>query len=336
MKKAFLSGINGQDGSYLAELLLEKGYEVHGMIRKSSVFNTQRIEHLINYDYKKNDGAKRFFIHYGDLIDGASLTRLLRRIAPDEVYNLGAQSHVKVSFDIPLYTGDVVALGTVRILDAIMDIGSKIKFYQASSSEIFGEQSFSYQNEQTPLAPASPYACAKAFSYWMTIIYRKSYNLFACNGILFNHESPRRHETFVTRKITRAIARILKGEQDILYLGNLDAKRDWGYAKEYVYAIWLALQQDQPDDYVIATGENYSVRDFLDESFSLVGLDWKKYVQIDPRLYRPNEVSSLCGDAKKAREKLNWKPKCSFRQLVRLMLESDLNLEGLNLKDFEN
>ena len=336
MKKAFLTGITGQDGSYLAELLLEKGYEVHGLIRRSSTFNTQRIDHLINHKYMKNNaGPKRFFLYYGDLIDGPSINRLLRKIRPDEVYNLGAQSHVKVSFDNPEYTGNVVALGTVRLLDAIMDFDSEVRFYQASSSEIFGDQPIAFQNEQTPLAPISPYACAKAFSHWITITYRKSYNLFACNGILFNHESPRRHETFVTRKITRAIARIVKGKQDVLYLGNLDAKRDWGYAKDYVYAIWMTLQQEKPDDYVIATGESYSVRDFLNEAFTLVGLNWEKYVQIDPELYRPSEISSLCGDARRARERLNWRPTYNFSQLIRLMLESDLNIEGLSLKDFE-
>ena len=336
MKKAFLTGVTGQDGSYLAEFLLGKGYEVHGMVRRSSLFNTQRIDHLIDHGYlRENKKQDRFFIHYGDLLDGSSINRLIKKIEPDEVYNLGAQSHVRVSFDMPEYTANVIALGTIRLLDAIINLNKEVKFYSSCSSEIFGEQ-LSIQNEKTPLAPVSPYACAKSFAYWMTINYRNSYEIFACNGILFNHESPRRHETFVTRKITRALARILKGKQDFLYLGNLDAKRDWGYAKDYVCAMWLMLQQDAPDDYVISTGESYSVRDFLTEAFSLVGLQWEKYVKIDNRFLRPNEVPFLCGDSEKARTKLNWKPSCDFKNLVRIMVEHDLGLECLTLRQFSS
>ena len=335
MKKAFITGITGQDGSYLAELLLNKGYEVHGIIRKSSVFNTERIDHLIRQSYlKDNHVPKKFFTYYSDLTDASSLSRLLEKIKPSEIYNLAAQSHVKVSFDMPEYTASVIALGTTRLLEKIVDLNYDVKFYQASSSEIFGNSRQEYQNEDTPLNPMSPYACSKAFSYWMTINYRRAYNLFACNGILFNHESPRRHETFVTRKITRALARILNGKQDILYLGNLDVKRDWGYAKDYVYAMWLMLQQEKPDDYVIATGENHSVKNFLTEAFSLVGLKWENYVQIDPQFLRKNELYSLCGDSKKAKDKLNWMPTCNFKSLVRIMVEHDLSLEGLNINQF--
>ena len=279
-KKALITGITGQDGSYLAELLLEKGYEVHGIIRRSSSFNTGRIEHLYQ-DFHVNDA--KVFLHYGDLADGSALSRLLEKIQPDEIYNLAAQSHVRVSFDIPEYTADVVALGTIRILDAIKETEIKTKFYQASTSELYGKVVETPQTEKTPFYPRSPYACAKLYSYWITVNYRESYDMYACNGILFNHESPRRGETFVTKKITHAIARILKKEQDKLYLGNLDAKRDWGYAKDYVEAMWLMLQQDKAEDYVIATGETHSVREFLDEAFGLVGLDWKKYVEIDSR-----------------------------------------------------
>lgn len=335
MKKAFITGVTGQDGSYLAELLLNKGYEVHGVIRKSSVFNTERIDHLMHQKYlKDNHRPNKFFTYYSDLIDTSSLGRLLEMIKPCEIYNLAAQSHVKVSFDMPEYTANVIALGTVRLLEKIVDLNYDVKFYQASSSEIFGDSGKEYQNENTPLNPMNPYACSKAFSYWMTINYRKAYNLFACNGILFNHESPRRHETFVTRKITRALARILNGKQDTLYLGDLDVKRDWGYAKDYVYAMWLMLQKEKPDDYVIATGKNHSVRDFLTEAFSLVGLEWEKYVQIDSQFFRKNEVYSLRGDFKKAKDKLNWKPTCDFKKLVRIMVKHDLSMEGLDINKF--
>ena len=327
-KKALITGITGQDGSYLAELLLEKGYEVHGIIRRSSSFNTGRIEHLYQ-DFHVNDA--RVFLHYGDLADSSVLSRLLEKIQPDEIYNLAAQSHVRVSFDIPEYTADVVALGTIRILDAIKETEIKTKFYQASTSELYGKVVETPQTEKTPFYPRSPYACAKLYSYWITVNYRESYDMYACNGILFNHESPRRGETFVTKKITHAIARILKKEQDKLYLGNLDAKRDWGYAKDYVEAMWLMLQQDKAEDYVIATGETHSVREFLDEAFGLVGLDWKKYVEIDPRYYRPAEVDLLLGNPAKAKEKLGWKPKTTFKELVKIMLEYDLNNCGLSL-----
>ncbi|PLV63641.1 GDP-mannose 4,6-dehydratase [Brachyspira pilosicoli] len=331
MKKALITGITGQDGSYLAELLLEKGYEVHGIIRRSSSFNTERIEHLYS-DPHIND--VRMFLHYGDLSDSSNLSRLLEKIQPDEIYNLAAQSHVRVSFDMPEYTADVVGLGTIRILDAIKETHIKTKFYQASTSELYGKVVETPQTEKTPFYPRSPYACAKLYSYWITVNYRESYDMYACNGILFNHESPRRGETFVTKKITHAIAKILKKEQDKLYLGNLDAKRDWGYAKDYVEAMWLMLQQEKADDYVIATGETHSVKEFLDEAFGLVGLDWKKYVEIDARYYRPAEVDLLLGDPTKAKEKLGWKPKTTFKELVKIMLEYDLNSVGLSLKDF--
>lgn len=328
MKKALITGITGQDGSYLAELLLEKGYEVHGIIRRSSSFNTGRIEHLYQ-DFHASDA--KVFLHYGDLSDSSALSRLLEKIQPDEIYNLAAQSHVRVSFDIPEYTADVVGLGTIRILDAIKETKIKTRFYQASTSELYGKVVETPQTEKTPFYPRSPYACAKLYSYWITVNYRESYDIYACNGILFNHESPRRGETFVTKKITHAIARILKKEQDKLYLGNLDAKRDWGYAKDYVEAMWLMLQQEKAEDYVIATGETHSVREFLDEAFGLVGLDWKKYVEIDPRYYRPAEVDLLLGNPAKAKEKLGWKPKTTFKELVKIMLEYDLNNCGLSL-----
>ncbi|WP_455145297.1 GDP-mannose 4,6-dehydratase [Brachyspira pilosicoli] len=331
MKKALITGITGQDGSYLVEFLLEKGYEVHGIIRRSSSFNTSRIDHLYQ-DPHIND--VKMFLHYGDLSDSSNLSRLLEKIQPDEIYNLAAQSHVRVSFDMPEYTADVVGLGTIRILDAIKETQIKTKFYQASTSELYGKVVETPQTEKTPFYPRSPYACAKLYSYWITVNYRESYDMYACNGILFNHESPRRGETFVTKKITHAIAKILKKEQDKLYLGNLDAKRDWGYAKDYVEAMWLMLQQEKAEDYVIATGETHSVREFLDESFGLVGLDWKKYVEIDPRYYRPAEVDLLLGDPTKAKEKLGWKPKTTFKELVKIMLEYDLNNVGLSLKDF--
>lgn len=328
MKKALITGITGQDGSYLAEFLLEKGYEVHGIIRRSSSFNTERIDHLYK-DPHIND--VKMFLHYGDLSDSSNLSRLLEKIQPNEIYNLAAQSHVRVSFDMPEYTADVVGLGTIRILDAIKETQIKTKFYQASTSELYGKVVETPQTEKTPFYPRSPYACAKLYSYWITVNYRESYDMYACNGILFNHESPRRGETFVTKKITHAIARILNKEQDKLYLGNLDAKRDWGYAKDYVEAMWLMLQQEKPEDYVIATGETHSVREFLDEAFGLVGLDWKKYIEIDPRYYRPAEVDILLGDPTKAKEKLGWTPKTTFKELVKIMLEYDLKNVGLSL-----
>jgi GDPmannose 4,6-dehydratase len=320
-KRALITGITGQDGSYLAELLLSKGYEVHGIIRRASTFNTGRIDHL----YKDpHINAVHLFLHYGDIADSTNLIKLLYRIQPDEVYHLAAQSHVRVSFDIPEYTGDVTGLSTIRILEAIRETGVGSKFYQASSSEMFGKVREVPQRETTPFYPRSPYGAAKVYAYWATVNYRESYDLFACNGILFNHESPRRGETFVTRKITRAIARIKAGMQDKLYLGNLDAKRDWGYAKEYVDAMWRMLQQDQPDDYVIATGETHSVRDFLTEAFSHVDLDWQKYVELDEKYLRPAEVDLLVGDASKARDLLGWQPVVTFKELVRLMVDADL------------
>ena len=333
MKKALITGITGQDGSYLTELLLEKGYEVHGIIRRSSSFNTERIDHLYS-DPHIND--VKMFLHYGDLSDSSNLSRLLERIQPDEIYNLAAQSHVRVSFDMPEYTADVTGLGTIRLLDAIKETQIKKRFYQASTSELYGKVVETPQTEKTPFYPRSPYACAKVYSYWITVNYRESYDMYACNGILFNHESPRRGETFVTKKITHAIARILNKEQDKLYLGNLDSKRDWGYAKDYVEAMWLMLQQDKADDYVIATGETHSVREFLDEAFGLVGLDWKKYVEIDPRYYRPAEVDLLLGDPTKAKEKLGWQPKTTFKELVKIMLDYDLKSVGLSLDKFKN
>jgi GDPmannose 4,6-dehydratase len=323
MKKALITGITGQDGSYLAELLLEKGYEVHGIIRRASTFNTERINHL--YQDPHIHGVK-LVLHYGDIADSTNLIKLLYRLEPDEIYHLAAQSHVRVSFDIPEYTGDVTGIGTTRILEAIRETGLKTKFYQASSSEMYGKARETPQSETTPFYPRSPYGAAKVYSYWVTVNYRESYGMFTCNGILFNHESPRRGETFVTRKITRAAARIKAGLQDKLYLGNLDAKRDWGYAKEYVEAMWLMLQQDEPGDYVIATGETRSVREFLEESFSYVGLDWRKHVEIDPKYYRPAEVDLSVGDASKAKKKLGWKPRTNFRDLVRLMMDADLYL----------
>jgi GDPmannose 4,6-dehydratase len=322
MKKALITGITGQDGSYLAELLLSKGYEVHGIIRRASTFNTSRIDHLYN-DSKVN--GVTLFLHYGDIADSTNLIRLLYRIQPDEIYNLAAQSHVRVSFDIPEYTGDVTGLGAIRILEAIRETGVPARFYQASSSEMYGKVLEVPQRESTPFYPRSPYAVAKVYAYWATLNYRESYNLFACNGILFNHESPRRGETFVTRKITRAVARITAGSQEKLYLGNLDAQRDWGYAKEYVEAMWLMLQQDKADDYVIATGETHSVRDFLTEAFSIAGLDWADWVEIEPRYYRPTEVDLLVGDASKAKHQLGWEPTTRFRELVRLMTAADMD-----------
>lgn len=321
IKKALITGITGQDGSYLAELLLAKGYEVHGIIRRASSFNTGRIDHL--YKDPHIHGV-RLYLHYGDIADSTNLIKLLYRIQPEEIYHLAAQSHVRVSFDIPEYTGDVTGLSTIRILEAIRETGVKAKFYQASSSEMYGKVQEVPQRETTPFYPRSPYAAAKVYAYWATVNYRESYDMFACNGILFNHESPRRGETFVTRKITRAVAAIKAGLQKTLYLGNLDAKRDWGYAKEYVEAMWLMLQQEEPEDYVIATGETHTVKEFLEESFSYAGLDWRKHVEIDPKYYRPAEVDLLIGDASKALDKLKWKPQTTFHDLVRLMVESDM------------
>ena len=322
MKKALITGITGQDGSYLTELLLAKGYEVHGIIRRASSFNTERVDHL--YQDPHINGV-RLFLHYGDVADSTNLIRLLYRIQPEEIYHLAAQSHVRVSFDIPEYTGDVTALGTVRILEAIRETGLKAKFYQASSSEMYGKVHEIPQRETTPFYPRSPYGIAKVYSYWLTVNYRESYGIFACNGILFNHESPRRGETFVTRKVTRAAARIATGLEKKIYLGNLDAQRDWGYAKEYVEAMWLMLQQDAPDDYVIATGETHSVRELLDEAFSYAGLDWRNHLEVDKRYYRPAEVDLLIGDPSKANRKLGWSAKTKFKELVRLMVDADFD-----------
>jgi len=322
MKKAFITGITGQDGSYLAEFLLGKGYEVHGLIRRASTFNTERIEHL----YKDfHDPDARMYLHYGDLSVSAHLTNLLSEIQPDEVYHLGAQSHVRVSFDTPEYTGDITGLGTIRLLEAIRKTGSTARFYQASSSEMFGAAP-PPQNEDTPFQPRSPYAAAKVYSYYVIKNYRDAYNIFACNGILFNHESPRRGETFVTRKITRAATRIKLGLQDKIYLGNLDAKRDWGFAGDYVEAMWMILQHDTPDDFVIATGETYSVREFVERVFEKLGLDYHRHVEIDERYFRPTEVDVLLGDSTKAQKILGWKPKTNFDQLIDMMLETDLKL----------
>jgi GDPmannose 4,6-dehydratase len=322
-KTALISGITGQDGSFLAELLLQKGYDVYGVIRRSSSFNTDRIDHLYQDPHEK---GTRLRLLYGDLNDSSSLNTILRQVQPDEIYNLGAQSHVRVSFDIPEYTGEVTGLGTVRFLEAIRELGIKPKFYQASSSELYGKVFETPQTETTPFYPRSPYACAKAYAYYITVNYRESYGLFACNGILFNHESERRGETFVSRKITRAATRIKLGLQDKLYLGNLDARRDWGYARDYVEAMWLMMQAAEPDDYVVATGETHSIRDFLDKTFEYLDFDWKEYVEIDPRYFRPAEVDLLLGDASKAKKKLGWEPKVDFNQLVKLMVDHDLAL----------
>lgn len=338
MKKALITGITGQDGSYLAELLLEKGYIVHGLVRRSSSFNRSRIEHI---KFKDGEYKDRFFLHYGDLTDSSNLNRILEKIEPEEIYNLAAQSHVKVSFEVPEYTAEVDAIGTLRLLDAIRETKIGAKFYQASTSELFGKVQEIPQKETTPFYPRSPYAVAKLYAYWITVNYREAYNLFACNGILFNHESPRRGETFVTRKITLDIAKILKGEKDRLILGNLNAKRDWGYAGDYVEAMWLILQQDTPDDYVIATGETHSVREFCELAFKYVGIDiiWegegleekgidkktgKILVEVDPEYFRPTEVEFLLGDPTKAKQKLGWTPKVKFEELVKMMIEHDL------------
>ena len=327
VKKALITGITGQDGSYLAEFLLNKGYEVYGIKRAASTFNTGRIDHIYKDPHER---GSRLFLIYGDLTDSSSISRIIREVKPDEIYHLGAQSHVRTSFDIPEYTGNVTGLGTLRILEAVRRAGLKTRFYQASSSEMFGKVKTPMQNEETPFHPRSPYACAKVYAFWLTVNYRESYGIFAANGILFNHESPRRGENFVTRKITRAIANIKLGRQRYLYLGNLDAKRDWGYAPDYVEAMWMMLQQDKPVDLVIATGETHSVREFLEEAFSYAGLDWKKYVRIDPEYYRPAEVDLLCGDASKARRILGWKPRVTFRQLVRIMVDADMKAAKSN------
>jgi GDPmannose 4,6-dehydratase len=322
-KKALITGITGQDGSYLAELLLSKGYKVYGIIRRASTFNTGRLDPIYA---DPHSGRSNLFLEYGDLSDASALSRLIGKIQPDEVYNLAAQSHVRVSFDSPEYTTDITGTGAVRLLEAIRETGIKPRYYQASSSEMYGKVREVPQTEETPFYPRSPYGCAKVYAYWITVNYRESYGLHASNGILFNHESPRRGETFVTRKITRALAQILAGLQDKLYLGNLDAKRDWGYAKEYVEAMWLMLQQDKPDDYVIATNETHSIREFLDVAFEYKGLDWKKYVAIDERYYRPAEVELLIGDASKAKKQLGWEPKTKFADLVKLMVDADIQL----------
>ncbi len=326
MKRALISGITGQDGSYLAEFLLSKGYEVHGIIRRSSSFNSGRIIHLFK-DIHESDA--RLKLHYGDLTDSSRLEKLIEIIEPHEVYNLGAQSHVRVSFDEPVYTSDAVGLGTLRMLEAIRNVGAvqTVRFYQASSSEMYGLVQAVPQSETTPFHPRSPYACAKVYAHWQVVNYREAYDLHASNGILFNHESPRRGETFVTRKITRGLARILSGKDKKLYMGNLDAKRDWGFAGDYVEAMWLMLQQDKADDYVIATGQTWTVKDFLDRAFRLVGLDWHDFVEFDSRYLRPSEVDLLIGDASKAKEKLGWVPRTSFDELVRMMVVADLDLE---------
>ncbi len=322
MKKALITGITGQDGSYLAELLLEKGYHIWGIMRRSSSFHTGRIDHL----YKDPHEHPRLRLVYGDLTDGSTLSTIINEIQPDEVYNLGAQSHVRVSFDMPIYTADVDALGTLRILEAIRSSDKPAKFYQASSSEMYGKVVETPQTEKTPFYPRSPYGCAKVYSFWQTVNYREAYGLFACNGILFNHESPRRGETFVTRKITRAATRIKLGLQDKLFLGNLEAERDWGFAGDYVEANWLMLQQDKPDDYVVATGETHSVREFVEEVFSYLDLDWQKYVEIDQRYFRPSEVDYLQGDASKAKKVLKWEPKVTFKELARMMTDADMKI----------
>ncbi|MFL5776862.1 MAG: GDP-mannose 4,6-dehydratase [Chloroflexota bacterium] len=326
-RRALISGITGQDGSYLTELLLAKGYEVHGLVRRSSTFSTGRIEHLYR---DPHDEDVRLFLHYSDLTDSSSLVTTLNRVRPDEVYNLGAQSHVKVSFDMPEFTADSTAMGTLRLLEAIRHVDHPVRFYQAGSSEMFGMVKERPQSERTPFYPRSPYAVSKVFAHWMTIQYREAYDMYAVNGILFNHESPRRGPTFVTRKITRGIAAILAEAEAKLYLGNLDARRDWGFAPEYVEAMWLMLQQAAPDDYVVATGEMHTVGEFVDAAFRLVGLDWRDYVVIDPRYFRPTEVDELCGDATKIREQLGWQPTTSFPELVRIMLASDLAERGLD------
>ncbi len=329
MKRALVTGITGQDGSYLAELLLAKGYLVHGIIRRASTFNTGRIDHIFR-DLHEPD--TKLFLHYGDFTDSTSISSIISKVEPDEVYHLAAQSHVRTSFEIPEYTGDVTGLGTTRVLEALRNSKADSKFYQASSSEMFGKAKEVPQNENTPFHPRSPYACAKVYAYSMTVNYREAYGMFASNGILFNHESPRRGETFVTRKITRSLARILAGKEKTLYLGNLEAKRDWGYAGDFVEAMWRILQYKEPEDFVIATGETHSVREFLQEAFSLVGLNWEEHVKLDKRYLRPSEVDLLLGDASKAKRLLGWAPKVKFRELVRIMVEADLKSEGVDAK----
>ena len=325
-KTALIPGVTGQDGSYLAEFLLSIGYEVHGIIRRASTFNTARIDHIY-VDPHEPDG--RLHLYYGDITDSEQISNIIYNVKPDEVYHLAAQSHVRVSFDMPEYTGNVTALGTIRILEAIKKSGNNgIRFYQASSSEMFGSAP-PPQNEETPFMPRSPYACAKVYAYWMTRNYREGYKIFACNGILFNHESPRRGETFVTRKITRGIAKILAGKQRYLYMGNLDAKRDWGYAPEYVEMMWKMLQHNEPEDFVIGTGEAHSVREFVEEALSYVGLDWREFIKIDPRYYRPLEPETLIADCSKAKKKLGWEPKIKFKELVRILVDADMRAEGL-------
>ncbi|MEI8195396.1 MAG: GDP-mannose 4,6-dehydratase, partial [Phycisphaerae bacterium] len=322
-KKALITGITGQDGSYLAEFLLAKGYEVHGIIRRSSSFNTERLDHIYQDPHESN---ARLYLHYGDLTDASGLHDVLNATRPTEVYNLGAQSHVRVSFDQPVYTVQTDAIGTIMLLEAIRDLKTPIRFYQASSSEMYGKVAETPQTENTPFHPRSPYACAKVYSYWQVVNYRESYGMYGCNGILFNHESPRRGETFVTRKVTRAATRIKMGLQQKLFMGNLDAKRDWGFAGDYVEAMWLMLQQEKPDDYVVATGETHSVQEWIAECFGLLGLDWKKYVETDSRYLRPAEVDLLLGDPSKAARTLKWEPKVKFKQLAKMMVESDLRL----------
>ena len=324
--RALVTGITGQDGSYLADLLVGKGYEVHGLIRRASSINTARIDHLYQDPHEPD---RRLVLHYGDMEDATRIARLIDEVRPREVYNLAAQSHVKVSFEAPEYTGDVVGLGTLRLLEAIYHCDRSIRFYQASSSEMYGQVQRVPQDEDTPFYPRSPYAAAKVYAYWITVNYREAYDLFACNGVLFNHESPRRGETFVTRKITRAVARIVRGTQEVLYLGNLDAKRDWGFAPDYVEAMWLMLQQGAPDDFVVATGETHTVREFAERAFGHVGLDWEKHVRVDPSYFRPTEVELLLGDPSKARRILGWRPSLSFDDLVKTMVEADLAAEGV-------
>ncbi len=326
-KKAFITGITGQDGSYLAELLLSKGYEVHGIIRRASIFNTDRLDHLLFDGQGESDIG--LFLHYGDMIDSSNLNRVLEQIQPDEIYNLAAQSHVKVSFEVPEYSAEVDAVGVLRILDAIKETGLKPRFYQASTSELFGKAVEIPQNETTPFYPRSPYAVAKLYAHWIVINYREAYNLFACNGILFNHESPRRGGTFVTRKISRGIAHILAGKQDYLYLGNFDARRDWGYAPEYAEFMWKMLQNEEPQDFVIGTGEVHTVREFVEQAFSYAGLDWEKYVKVDSRYFRLTEVDVLAADSTNASQKLGWNPKIKFDDLVRIMVDADMRIVGL-------
>ncbi len=328
-QRAFITGITGQDGSYLTDFLLSKGYEIHGLVRRSSSFNRKRIEHV----FKDYQSTKDIFLHYGDLTDASNLARLIEKVNPDELYNLGAQSHVRVSFDMPEYTANVNYLGALRLLEAVRETRIKTKFYQASTSEMFGDTTEYPQNERTPFKPRSPYAAAKVAAYWAVANYREAYGIFACNGILFNHESPRRGESFVTRKITMGVADIVDGRKDRIYLGNLDAKRDWGYAPEYVEAMWLMLQHEKPDDYVIATGESHSVREFVQQAFQAVGIDdWQKYAAFDPLYQRPTDVSILAGDASKAKTILGWEPKVRFKELVKIMVDADLHNKGIVLE----